>query len=744
MSVPPSQIYEFGDFRLDSEKRLLWRNGSPVSLTPRVFDTLLFMVENPNGVLDKERLMEAVWPDSIVEENNLTQNISTLRRIFGETPGSHRYIVTIPGRGYRFVAKVRAASAGEQSAPPAVNGATQLGIPHDSFQEAQSPPAKKISFVKIGFAVVLLSALIGTVIFAFQMRKRPPLGASTAKSFASERTQSTNSIAVLPFENLSADSDNANLAMGIQEEILSNLAKISDLKVISRTSANLYKTGSPRNAQEIGQQLGVAHLLEGSVQRLDKRLRVHAQLIDARTDSHLWAQTYNRDLADLFAIQSEIAQAIADQLKVKISEQERASINRPPTSDLIANALYVQALEIESKVPDYQNLPKAVELLEQAVARDPQFLLAHCALAQIHLDIYMSGRDHTISRREKAEAAIQEAIRVQPDAAEVHLVQARYFGLYLGDYDRARVELDLARRILPNDPAVYYHTALIDRRQGRWTEALQNLERALELDPRNARRLGDAASTYGGVRRYSDATRLYNRALAITPRDHWLRIFGTSLVFDEFADIAPMRAELNAILAEEPDAGPKIAESLFECAIFERDSDAVDRALAFIPQEGITAGPELVLPREWYVGIAARTFNRTETARAAFETTRTVLESLVSQEPDHALAWSILGRVQAALGRREEAIRSGRRACEILPLSREATSGRRPLRNLIKIYTWAGEKDLALEQLERSALEPLMTSYGELRLDPEWDPLRGDPRFDQIAASLAPKNKANQ
>ena len=205
-----------------------------------------------------------------------------------------------------------------------------------------------------------------------------------------------------------------------------------------------------------------------------------------------------------------------------------------------------------------------------------------------------------------------------------------------------------------------------------------------------------------------------------------------------------MRAELNAILTEEPGAAPKIAESLFECALYERDSDAVDRALAFIPQEGITAFPELVLPREWYVGIAARTFNRSDAARAAFEATRTILERLVSQEPDHALAWSILGRVEAALGRKEEAIRSGRRACEILPLSREATSGRRPLRNLIKIYTWTGEKDLALEQLERSALEPMNTSYGELRLDPEWDPLRGDPRFDQIVASLAPKNKANQ
>jgi tetratricopeptide (TPR) repeat protein len=164
-----------------------------------------------------------------------------------------------------------------------------------------------------------------------------------------------------------------------------------------------------------------------------------------------------------------------------------------------------------------RNHPKAVELLEQAVARDPRFLLAYCALARIHLDIYISGRDHTINRREKVDAAIQEAIRLQPDAAEVHLVQARYFGLYLRDYDRARVELDLARRILPNDPAVYHHTALIDRRQGRWTEALQNLERALELDPRNAPRLADAADTYAGVRRYSDATRLYKRALAIDP-----------------------------------------------------------------------------------------------------------------------------------------------------------------------------------------------------------------------------------
>ena len=411
----------------------------------------------------------------------------------------------------------------------------------------------------------------------------------------------------------------------------------------------------------------------------------------------------------------------------------------PPTKEPVAIDLYLQAGALDGQPPYHENLLKMVGLLEQAVIRDPRFFLAYCRLSRAHLTLYTSGYDHTVARREMAGAAVQKAADLQPDAGEVHLVRAHYFGFGLRDYDRARSELELARRTLPNNPAVYYETALLDRRQGHSTEAVKNFERALELDPRNADLLENAAATYTGMRRYAEAAQLCRRAADVSPHNYSARILGASQPFRERADIRPLRTELNAILTEEPTAAPMIAGRLFHCAILERDGAAADRALAAIPLEGIAARPELVRPREWYIGYAARTFNRPETARAAFAATRAILEKLVADQPDHASAWSLLGQVEASLGRKEEAIKAGRRACEVLPLSREATSGLRPLLDLAKIYAWVGEKDLALQQLAMSAEQTLGVSYGELKLDPDWDPLRGDPRFTKIVASLAPK-----
>jgi TolB-like protein/DNA-binding winged helix-turn-helix (wHTH) protein/Flp pilus assembly protein TadD len=744
MNAPPVHIYEFGDFRLDAEKRLLSRAGVPVPLTPRVFETLLYLIEHNGSVLDKERLMEAVWPDSIVEENNLTQNISTLRRVFGETPSSHRFIVTVPGRGYRFVADVRSPQNGAEPPERSLVIAPDEAI-HPSVTDPQLLPRSaiegKTKFLLVAMALLLICAFIIAGILAFRIRENAAPPTPVATALLPAPALDAKSIAVLPFENLSNEPENAYFTAGIQEEILSNLTKIADLKVISRTSANLYKSGSPRNAYEIGRQLGVAHLLEGSVQRSGEHLRVHAQLIDTRTDSHLWAQTYDREVADIFVLQSEIAQTIAAQLQAKISLREKTAIALPPTKEPVAIDLYLQAGALDDQPPYHENLLKAVSLLEQAVIRDPRFFLAYCRLSRVNLTLYTSGYDHTVARREMAGAAVQKATELQPDAGEVHLVRARYCGFGLRDYDRARSELELARRTLPNNPAVYYETALLDRRQGHSTEAVRNFERALGLDPRNVDLLINAAGTYAGMRRYTEAAQLCRRAVAVSPHDYTAKILGASQPFRERADTRPLRTELDAILTEDPMAAPMIAESLFHCAILERDVAAADRALAAIPSDGIAARPELVRPREWYIGYAARTFNRPETARTAFAATRAVLEKLVDDQPDHASAWSLLGQVEASLGRKEEAIKAGRRACEVLPLSREPTSGLRPLLDLARIYAWVGEKDLALQQLTMSAEQTLGVSYGELKLDPDWDPLRDDPRFTKIVASLAPKTE---
>ena len=546
----------------------------------------------------------------------------------------------------------------------------------------------------------------------------------------------TTGIAVLPFENLSDQKENATFADGVHDDILTKLAKIADLKVISRTSVMEYR--GKRNIREIGDALRVSHVLEGSARRNGSLIRLNAQLIDTRTDTHLWAEQYDRNLNDLFAIQSEIAQKVAEHLGAKISAAEKMTIARPPTTDLTANDLYTQAMVFESQSPMHPNFVKAIRLLEQAVTRDPRFVLAYCALARMNFRLYLDGYDHTLARLELAQAAIHKAAQLQPEAGEVHLERAGY-DRGVRDYDGARVELELARRALPNNPAVYHEIGSIDWRQGRWTEAVRNFERAIELDPRNVEFLVVAANAYSEMRRYPEAAELFRRAVSVSPHNYWARVIGAWQPFRERADIRPIRAALNAIVAEESDAAPKEPGDLFQCAIFERDAAAADRALAAIPSEGMALGPNLVRPREWFVGYVAQLFNRPESARRAFEATRAILEKLLREQPENAAAWSLLGRVEAALGRKEEAIKAGRRGCELLPLSREPASGTRPLRELAIIYAWVGEKDLALEQLATSAGQVMGVSYGALQLDPDWDSLRGDPRFERIVTSLAPK-----
>src|SRR6266853_231334 len=360
------------------------------------------------------------------------------------------------------------------------------------------------------------------------------------------------SIAVLPFENLSDDKENAYFTEGVGDEILTDLAKIADLKVISRTSVMQYKSGVIRNLREIGEQLGVAYVLEGSVQRIGGRVRVTAQLINARTDAHLWAEHYDRPLDDVFAIQSEVAQVIADQLNAKLSAEEKAAIKQPPTGDLVAYDLYVRAEALRAATSFNarlkENLLEATRLLEQAIARDPTFFLAFCKLAEAHDLIYFFGSDHTLTRLALANSAIQTALRLRPGSGEAHLALAEH--LYRGyrDHERALAELTLARRTLPNDPLVCELTGFITRRQGRWEESTTDLKRALELDPRNLFFLQQLSFTYEFQRRYRDLAATLDRALKLVPCDPDTRVARASIDLTERADPKPAHATIDAVL----------------------------------------------------------------------------------------------------------------------------------------------------------------------------------------------------
>ena len=550
------------------------------------------------------------------------------------------------------------------------------------------------------------------------------------------------SIAVLPFENLSDDKENAYFTEGVADEILTDLAKIADLKVISRTSVMQYKSGISRNLREIGEQLGVAHVLEGSVQRIGGRVRVTAQLIDARTDAHLWAEHYDRPLDDVFAIQSEVAQAIADQLNAKLSPEEKAAIKQAPTADLVAYDLYVRAEAFRAATSFNarlkENLLEAARLLDQVIARDPTFFLAYCRLAEVHDMMYFFGSDHTPTRLALANTAIQTALRLRPGSGEAHLTLAAHLYRGYGDYEHALDELTLAQRALPNDPLVFELTGFIARRQGRWEESTTDLKRALELDPRNLFFLQQLSFTYDWQHRYRDLASVLDRALKLVPSDPETRVARALIDFAERADARPVHATIETIIAEDPAAATNIADRWFYIALCERDNFGISRALAVIPPEGISQG-SIWSPRAYFEAVAARARGDATVARAAFTVARAEVEKTTHDQPDYAQGLIILGLIDAGLGRKDDAIREGRRAIELVPVSKDAIDGADFILNLAVIYAWTGEKDLALEQLNKVSKLPYAPSYGDLRLSPEWDPLRGDPRFEKIVASLAPK-----
>jgi TolB-like protein/Tfp pilus assembly protein PilF len=546
-------------------------------------------------------------------------------------------------------------------------------------------------------------------------------------------------IAVLPFQNLSEQrEDAAAFVDGVQDDILTKLARIADLKVISRTSVMEYR--DKRNVRQIGNDLRVSHVLEGSVRRIGTRFHMNAQLIDTRTDTHVWVEQYDRDLNDLFAIQSEIARKIAGQLRAKISPAEKLAIERKPTGDLVAFELYSRAISL---TPTFRggSGQQIIDLLNGAVARDPSFFEAYCELAVAHDQIYFFGFDHTPARLALAEAAIDAAFRLRSNAGEAHRARAQH--LYNGylDYEGALAELKVARQTLPNDPRIFRITGFIQRRQGRWEESTRYLERALELDPRNRNTLENLGDSYGGLRRYAAQKSNFDRILAIEPNDLTAKAERAYVEVNWKADTGPLRQLIDDIRATNPAAMPQIVPWWLDCALAERDVAAAREALLASDEDRL--GVDAVhFPRPFVEGVIARMANDEHKAQVAFAAAHAEQEKTVQAQPDYGPAWCVLGVINAALGRKEDALREGRRAVELLPVEKDSVNGLHMIEHLAMIAAWVGEKDLACEQLAKAIRYPMYpsaVSYGELKLMPWWDALRGEPCFEKIVASLAPK-----
>jgi TolB-like protein/Flp pilus assembly protein TadD len=590
----------------------------------------------------------------------------------------------------------------------------------------------------------LVLALGGGSVWRFAAARSPETEASSAPNEHKPDlsvTISKKSIAVLPFESLSDEHRDAYFADGMQDEILRGLIKIADLKVISRPSVAKYHDLANLDLRRVAYALDARYLLEGSVQRARDRIRVHTQLLDATTGALVWAEHYDRQVSDVFAIQSEIAEQIVTQLQARLTPEEKAAIEIRPTQEIQAYELYVKANAIIDRViyDSYliEDLWEAERLLEQATARDPTFFLAFCRLAYVHDQLYFNSVDHTDARLGLAKAALDKARELQPDVGEVHLAAAAHYYFGYLDYDGARSELRAARAKLPNDPYPILLLGYIDRRQGHWDASTQKLEHALSLDPRNLLFLKQVALSYIMLRRYPDVIRIFNRAIAIAPNDPNFIAQRATVELDWHADTKPLHAAIDQILARDPSEATTIADQWLNLALCEKDMQAASKALEAMTENGCQE-EGLPYPRSWCEGLVAREKNDSGAARLAFTEARVRVDRLVHEQPNFAAGISALGMIDAALGNKDDAIAEGRKAVDLLPIGKDAITGSILLQNLAVIYAWAGEKQAAFDVLNQLVGMPGYLSYGQLSLHPYWTHLRNDPSFAKLLNVLQP------
>jgi len=763
MQTSPANVYEFGAFRLDPVKRLLRRlDGTPVPLAPRVFDTLLYMVEHHDSVMDKERIMEAVWPDSIVEENNLAQAIWKLRQVFGETPGSHSYIVTVPGRGYRFVAEVNKRNGNMVSrlptdstpTPTSVQGPTEADpiADRDQLLSKARHGTSRSDWRIFGPAIAAIILVGLAALFFVRYRSLPasvraPSSPAPADAVLSVPARIVEkSIAVLPFENRSDEKENAYFADGIEDEILTRLSNIADLKVISRTSTRQYQS-KPANLREIAKQLGVANILEGSVQKVADQVRVNVQLVNAQTDSHLWADTYDRKLTDIFGVESEIAKGIAESLRAKLTGGEEQALAVKPTNNPEAYDAYLRGLSFETRFHFSFGDPdlglKAVGFYERAVQLDPKFALAWARLSRAHAVLYFRVFDTTAARGDATKNALENAEKLQPSSAETQLALGYYQFRVLRDYGLAKTTFKELSKMLPGRSEVSYALGLVNQREGDWDESVAHFEQALTLDPRNAEILIDAARNYAMLRQFPAALKLYDRALDIISNDPYLtetkaRIYQAQGNLEE---AAKMLVEVNAQTPSMSALVTKITQLRLERNYTEAVRLVQARQAQFHFASEIEKGLNQLL-LAWCqhdAGDAA-------SAKVTAEQARNTLEPLYKDQQDNSVLAENLALLYAVLGNKESALKLSERAIMLAPSAKDHTYGPNGEENLALIQMMVGENSSAISHLTHLLQTPYSSwLYGPpaitsalLKLDPIWDPLRTDPAFQKLCEEKQP------
>jgi TolB-like protein len=584
----------------------------------------------------------------------------------------------------------------------------------------------------VASAVVIVLAGVLFVVWARSQQNARETADLRTRGLSGSASDIRKSIAVLPFENLGDKNSPSYFADGVQDNILTDLGKVGDLKVISRSGVAPYR-GTKRNMKQIGRDLGVGNVLEGSVQISGDRVRINAQLIDTKTDAQIWAEQYDRKLEDIFALQSEIAQTIAAQLKATLSTGEKAEIWKQPTQDLQAYDLYLRAraaLRGEGGIIPYQNWNVAVDLLNRAIARDPKFTLAYCLLNQAYVLQYRFGEDHSPQHLAAAKDAAETALRLEPNREEARLALARYYYHGLSDYRRTEQELSRIRSSAPHEVEFFTLASLVERRLGNFAASIRDGEKAVELDPQNASLATSLAQTYSGLRRFGDSERVTNAAIA---RMHGAKPTGLLLVKNEAAlgmgNVKEARAALDSI-QNKNDMDYQAARLFFY--LIQRDYSGAKAFAAKATDEAKR------MPDFWLTlaAIAHAEGQVNEESQANAEAKRVALLAL-GPRPDDPRLLGELSIAEAGLGQNEEALRHARQAAEILPPAVDAVAGPMCEMRLAQVLAMTGDRDGAFDKLSKLVKLPFGLNHGDLKLNPMWDDLRNDSRFDRILAESA-------
>jgi TolB-like protein/Tfp pilus assembly protein PilF len=548
------------------------------------------------------------------------------------------------------------------------------------------------------------------------------------------------SIAVLPFENLSDDKENAYFADGIQDDVLTNLSKIGDLKVISRTSVMPYR-GKTSNVREIGKALGVATILEGSVRRIGNRVRVNVQLINAENDEHMWAEDYDRDLTDVFAIQTDLAQKIANELRAKLSPSERQQIERKPTENGEAYLAFVQAHNLQNAYEDFEKLKQGEQLYERAIRLDRNFALALARYSQLESWI-LHTFDRTPERREKSRTLAERALQLQPDLPEAHL--ALGFSYYYGDdnYDAALEQFEIAQRGLPNESEVYLAIGAIQRRQGKWAESTANLEKAASLNPKDVWPLQNLVFNYQMLRNFDAANKTIDRALALNPTALGPLQVKSKLAIAQKGDFSVAEKAFEALKSTPMTSEQKLyaAGGRADVFLLERKYREGLQEAERLPDDLLTSLPGALCNKYYLIGFARKALQDEAGARAAFLKAKSAAEAQLTKSPDAADAHIQLAKVLACLGEKDAALSEAQRATELRPESKDAFGGPDITEQVAQVHAILGDNGRAIEILDGLLSRPSAVTVQGLKVNPIWDPLRNDPQFQALLNKYGAKS----